>query len=423
LFTGTATSRLQFSWRGRGQVLLAPRHDSGIIAESTLVPQQIKPNWYPFWSPRFWHGMRLPDYLRLLRRNRFAIHPARLPLALTVAAMSGFNSIWSTANRLLLGSRIKQTELKQPPIFIVGHWRTGTTLLHELLACDPQFAFPTNYDCFVPHHFPLTKRLFSPLINLFLPGRRPMDDMRMDANSPQEDEFALFGLGAPTIYSRMAFPNHRPTDIEMLDLRQAPSEKLERFRAALELFFKSLTYHYSGRRLILKSPTHTGRIETLAHWYPGAKFIHLSRHPFAVFESTLRLWRSLDLVQGLQLPKYSQGELEDFVFDILRRMYDAYLVQRDRIPVDDLLELKFEELVATPEPVIERVYDQLGLGPVEPIVRKNLADYQHRRQGHIPKSKPPDPATELRIKREWAIYFDAFGYEPVAPQPPQPAAV
>jgi hypothetical protein len=358
--------------------------------------------------------MRLPDYLRLLRRNRFAVHPARLPMALIVGSMSVFNSFWSMANSAVLGSRIQRTVIERPPIFIIGHWRTGTTLLHELLACNPQFAFASNYDCFVPHHFPLTKHLFSPLINLFMPGRRPMDDMMIDAKAPQEDEFALCGLGAPTPYFRMAFPNRPPVEIDTIDLRKVPLDTVERFRTALDYFFKSLTYHYGGRRLILKSPPHTGRIELLSQWYPGAKFIHLSRHPFALFDSTVRLWRSLDQIQGFQIPKYSARALEDYVLDVLQRMYAAYFAQRDSIPSDNLVELKFEELIAAPESVIERVYDSLELGPVEPIVRKNLATYLYQRQSVKPKSNRSDASAEERVKKEWAVYFEAFGYEPIA---------
>jgi hypothetical protein len=149
------------------------------------VPDDFKPNWYPFWSPRFWHGMRTAIIFRLLRRNRFAIHPARLPLALTVGTASVFNTVFSATQRLFWGRAIEQTKIEQPPIFIIGNWRTGTTMLHELLTCDPQFAFSSNYDCFAPHHFLMTKRFVSPLIGLMLPHRRPMDDMPVGEKSPR----------------------------------------------------------------------------------------------------------------------------------------------------------------------------------------------------------------------------------------------
>ena len=44
--------------------------------------------------------------------------------------------------RLIYGRRIAATEIKEPPIFIIGHWRSGTTYLHELMVCDERFAYP-----------------------------------------------------------------------------------------------------------------------------------------------------------------------------------------------------------------------------------------------------------------------------------------
>ena len=60
-----------------------------------------------------------------------------------------------------------------PPLFIIGHWRTGTTLLHELLACDPHLAFPNTYSCLAPHHFPLSSAVLPRLVDFMLPNRRP----------------------------------------------------------------------------------------------------------------------------------------------------------------------------------------------------------------------------------------------------------
>ena len=380
------------------------------------MPEDFKPNWYPFWSPRFWHGMRTVDFFRLLRRNRFAIHPVRIPLAFTVGSLSLFNTVLSAAQRVLLGQKIAQTRIELPPIFIIGHWRTGTTMLHELLTCDPQFAFPSNYDCFAPHHFLLSKRLFSPMVGWLLPNRRPMDDMPVGAEFPQEDEFALCALGAPTPYLRMAFPNHEPTDLDLLNLDQADPEKIARFRQALEFFFKSLTYHYGGKRLVLKSPPHTGRIRMLAQWFPGAKFIHLSRHPYQVFGSTLRLWRSLDQVQGFQIARYSDRDLESFVMDAHARMYSGYFAQREGIPPEHLVELKFEDLVAEPENEVQRIYERLSLGEFTPAVRRNIIEYRVQRRDHQSKSARLDGPTMERVRTQWSDYFEAFGYEPVVPR-------
>ena len=54
------------------------------------------------------------------------------------------HSILGAIQKLVYGRRIRRTTLR-PPIFILGHWRTGTTLLHELLSLDPRHGYPTSY--------------------------------------------------------------------------------------------------------------------------------------------------------------------------------------------------------------------------------------------------------------------------------------
>ena len=375
-----------------------------------LVTDKFKPNWYPFWSPRFWHGMRMGDYFRLLQRNRFAIHPARWPLTCSVAALSVVNSFWSGLQTAFLRRKVQQTRIEHPPIFIIGHWRTGTTMLHEFLTCDPRFAFATNYDCFAANHFLLTRPLFSPFIGWLLPQRRPMDDMPLGAEFPQEDEFALCTLGAPTPYTRIAFPNRTPLDLDLLNLDTASPAKVERFRVALDYFFKALTYHYGGRQLVLKSPPHTGRIRKLAQWYPGARFIHLSRDPIRVFGSTLRLWRTLDRVQGFQLARYSDSQLQDFVIASLRQMYEAYFAQRDTLSPDQLVELRFEDLLADPLGEMQQVYERLRLGPFSDETCRRMMEYLENRKDYRGITSRVDPATELKLRDQWSAYFDAFGY-------------
>ena len=111
--------------------------------------------------------------------------------------------------------------------------------------------------------------------------------------------------------------------------------------------------------MLLKSPPHTGRIEVLARLFPGAKFIHIVRHPFALFPSTTRLWQSLDEVQGLQMPK-GKG-LEEYVFGCLTRMYGGFEEQRKRIDPAAIYDVRYEDLVADPVREIGKMYARLGL--------------------------------------------------------------
>ncbi|MFH1330999.1 MAG: sulfotransferase [Actinomycetota bacterium] len=87
-------------------------------------------------TPRPWHGMTPAVWLRLLACNRAAVSPGRLPMALAISALSLGNSAAGLLQRARYGRAIAGATVGPPPLFIIGHWRTGTTLLHELLALD-----------------------------------------------------------------------------------------------------------------------------------------------------------------------------------------------------------------------------------------------------------------------------------------------
>src|SRR5688572_22986659 len=174
-----------------------------------MADEKPKPkfNPYPAWCARFWHGMRLGDWLKLVARNRFRIHPLRWGLATTVTLVTAFNSVMYRVQQAIYGRRICDTRLAADPIFIIGHWRSGTTYLHELMVLDDRFSYPTTYECFAPNHFLITEGWFKKLFWFAVPAQRPMDNVKVGWDNPQEDEFALCGLGLPGPYLRMAFPN------------------------------------------------------------------------------------------------------------------------------------------------------------------------------------------------------------------------
>jgi len=72
--------------------------------------------------------MTTGPWLRLLARNRFAVSPGRLPMALAVGCLSVINSTAGLLQRARYGRVIGEAVIDPPPLFIVGHWRTGTTL-------------------------------------------------------------------------------------------------------------------------------------------------------------------------------------------------------------------------------------------------------------------------------------------------------
>ena len=239
-----------------------------------------------------------------------------------------------------------------------------------------------------------------------MPKRRPMDNVRVGWDAPQEDEFALCAMGVPSPYLRMAFPNEPDEYLEYLDLQGVTPEHLEKWKDSLTRFLMGLTYD-SGKRLILKSPTHTARISLLAEMFPKAKFIHIVRHPFSVYPSTIKLWRVLDEAQSLQRPHFR--DLKPYVFRAFRRMYDAFEEQREQLADNQITDIRYEDLVKDPVSVMERTYAHLELGEFE-TVREKLEKYAGDQRSY--KTNTYDLTNEYReeILQHWGRYAERYGY-------------
>jgi hypothetical protein len=233
-----------------------------------------------------------------------------------------------------------------------------------------------------------------------------MDNMAAGWSRPQEDEFALLTLGAPTPYLRMAFPNDGPVCMEFLDMQGCSEADQSRFEQALTYFAKLISYK-TEKRLLFKSPPHTGRVELLSRLFPGAKFIHITRNPYSLFPSTVRLWESLDDVQSLQWPKH-EG-LDEYVFECLTRMYRGFEDQRQRLDPANIIDLRYEDLVADPVGEVERIYSRLSLGYFEPV-REKLTAFVGEQKDYQTNKHSLDPALQDRIRERWAGYFERYGY-------------
>lgn len=353
--------------------------------------------------------MRPQTWWRLLRDGRFAISPSKLSLVAAVSFATPFNTGLGWLQRAIYGRKLSAASFHGPPIFIIGHWRSGTTLLHELMVKDERLSSPSTFQCFAPHHFLVTEWAFRRFFTWLLPQHRPMDNMQTGWDRPQEDEFAMLNLGYPSPYRRIAFPDQPPPDVQFLDTESVDWQAADQWAQGLQRFLLAVSCQ-TQRPLIVKSPTHTGRVATLARTFPGAKFIHISRDPRALFPSTVRLWKSLDQVQGLQVPSGSDGEIEDYVIHCLKVMYDAFHRQREQIAADHLIDIRYEDLVSDPVGQVERIYRQLHLGGFDPV-RETLqqwAETEHRDYQTNRHRLPADQ--EQRIRAEWADYFQRYGY-------------
>ena len=124
-------------------------------------------------------------------KHGFAVDAPYLPRAALMTLTSALTSLIRAYENRKYGSEIANIEVKRP-LFILGHWRSGTTHLHNLLAQDERFAYPNVWQVLNPHTFLSTER-YSAIMKLAAPKTRLIDNVAFSPDVPLEDEFATCG--------------------------------------------------------------------------------------------------------------------------------------------------------------------------------------------------------------------------------------
>ncbi len=316
------------------------------------------------------------------------------------------NSLLWLLQTAFMGRKIDRTEIEKHPVFVLGHWRSGTTLLHELLVCDPRHTYPDTFSCFAPNHFLLSRRLFAWWLWALMPHRRPMDNMSVGFDSPQEDEWALCNMGVPSPYLTLLFPNHPPAYPEYLDLRNVPPPALERWKRELKWFLKCLTVR-NPARIVLKTPQHTCRVKTLLEMFPDARFVHIVRDPYVIFPSTIKLWKRMYRYHGLQKPRYAG--LEEHVFNTFNRMYEVFEEDRKLVDPARICEIRYEDLVADPIGRMREVYERLDLGDFAAAL-PGIGRYVERTKDYKVNRHELAPEVRDQVTKRWGAYIERYGY-------------
>jgi hypothetical protein len=351
-------------------------------------------------------GMALGEWWSLLRRHRFAVDIRHTPRALVQTALSAAHTAGGKLERWRFGRQIDAAEVRNP-LFILGHYRGGTTHLHNLFALDPGFAAPTLFQALNPHTFLTNERLAAPVADRLISRRRFQDEMAQGAGLPAEDEFALCVMTGLSPYLGWCFPGDAIDYDRYLTFAGVPADEVAHWGDALTHFLKKLTLRH-GRPLVLKSPPHTARIRLLLSLFPDARFVHIRRDPYDVFRSTRHMVRAAQPLYHLRDGPFLDSD--DRIISVYNAMYDAYFDQRRLVPEGRFCEVAYEELERDPVGVVGAVYQGLGL-PGFSAVRPRLASYLgsiagYRKNRH---SDLPD-ALRRRIADEWERAFTEWGY-------------
>lgn len=359
------------------------------------------------WTPSVWLGLNVSAWGRMLQKHALRIQPKKLPLAAAITVSSLLQSALGAVESLLYGRKVAGTFIHTPPLFIIGLWRSGTTLLHELLCLDPRHIYPNTYECFSPGHFLLTERFFKSLLDRVMPATRPQDNMAISMDTPQEDEFALCGLGAPSPYADIAFPNRWKADSPAFSLEHLSAAEQERWEILFYRFLQKITFARRGR-IIAKSPTHTYRIKVLMKLFPDAKFVHIVRNPYAVYASTVHLWQSMTSRFALQSTDYAG--IHEYLLEMYMRGHKAVEQAKHFIPSGQFYELRYEDLVDDPLSSMRRLYAELDLDDFESRSLPGLKKYLAAHSFYKTNKHALSPETTQTINRRCKDIFSAYGY-------------
>jgi hypothetical protein len=351
-------------------------------------------------------GVSFGDWLRALSDNGFRVPPRYWPKAAWTTLLSLGNTPLRWLEAALYGRRVASVDVP-PPLFVLGHARSGTTFLRRLLAVDSRFACPTFSQVSHPHDFLLTDRLRSKIHALFMPATRGVDNVAWHPEVPAEEELALCRATLLSPVMGQVFPSRTEHYERYLTFRDVPTREVERWKAAFVRLARKWTWKYR-RPLLFKSPQHTCRIKLLLEVFPGAKFVHIHRNPYVVYQSVKRL--RLRFYENLPFQRPDVARLHERILRHYAVMYDAFFEEGGLIPSGAYCEVGFEELEKDPVGEMRRVYEELGLPGFEaarPALEAyvaSLAGYQKNEHAELP------PVVRADVARAWRRCFDEWKY-------------
>ena len=350
-------------------------------------------------------GVTFPVWCKILWMNRFKISPVFIPKVLSISLVSLFNSPMHFVEFLMYSRRIKKQEVRAP-IFILGHPRSGTTHLHYLMTKDSSKAFCTLYQGLLPHSFLIGGDVMRKMISKSIPATRPQDEVKINIDSPKEEEFAIASRCGTSYLMTFYFPLFGAKHFKESVLFEDPKKK-KIWQKNFKYFIQKLNYANKGKQLILKSPANTGRIKEILEVFPEAKFVHIHRDPVEVYQSTVKLYEKV--VQETSFQKIDGAVVEKYIVESYQLMYEKFDIEKDLIPTNCFSTVSYAELLQNPLDELARIYAELEIDGFEESKIEfekeieNTKEYQKNTYSKLPQNK------EAELRRAWGNAFENFG--------------
>jgi len=328
---------------------------------------------------------------------------------------------WIVRNRLLgiLVTRLRVQELVTehpeileleitPPLVIAGIQRTGTTMLHRLLAADPQTRALASWEAISPMPHP-RQREGEPerRIKLAEMAEKGLKYLApeffaihpVEAEAPEEDVLLLeYSFMSQVPEATMRLPTYSAW-LQQQDLTPAYEY--------LKVLLQVLHWQQPGQRWVLKTPAHLEHLDLLFKVFPSAKVIQTHRQPEETVASfSSMIWHGYgvfsDQIDKLELSAHWQRNNA--------RMMQLALDYRATNP-EAFLDVSYYQLIKEPMPQIERIYNFAGIALNAEARAEMDASRQQNKQNKHGKHKYTleEFGTNVEtVRRDYANYLERF---------------
>lgn len=351
-------------------------------------------SWLPLPTAHFMALAPLDVWVRVLFFPLAYIHPRYFLRLGWYLVSSTLATILTLPERIAVGLWMwftpGQPQKMPGPVIVLGYYRSGTTHLQNLLACDPKLYSPRWIHALVPQGFVISWAFFRLFMIPFMSATRPMDEVEVGPEFPAEDQFGVNNWSAACpLIGKSLLPRLHGFYNRFHTLRHLTPSELNRWRDSQWGFVRKVAMVAGARRLVLKSPSHTAHVEELLEMFrevPDVKFIHISRDPQKVLQSNVRMHLAFQTVWNLQdgLP---QTELENQLVEEYVETELDYLRVREKIPAEQLVELRIQDLRADPIGQLKELYAKLDL-EFTPEFEQQVLEYLHANKDYKPNRHP-----------------------------------
>ena len=338
-----------------------------------------------------------------------------------------FKMLISAPFRLIEGKKYKQLNTKKnypgsnrSPVFIIGHWRSGTTYIHNLLSMDPGFIFQNKYQNFFSDNFLTTEDFFKPVLSKMMNSVSPVKTWKanvsktMNMDTPSESDTALISeISEFTYHWSHLFPKAWEKYFDKYLFLENISEKdLAEWKETMDHLLNKVYLKNKKGRLLIKNPGDTARINHLLELYPDAKFIFIHRNPYDVFYSNLKLWDSV--LNTVALQNISEEEKKNIVLNVYRKLHQKYFEQKRLLKPSQLVEVSYNGIIASPLETLQQIYEQLempGYNQALPYFRTYIEAAMKWKKSDYNKFYEDI----LEINKQWNFAFNLWEYPKLDP--------